>query len=173
MKALIVNLLQYAQLSQQPMQRESIDVVDLLNEIFQNLDIVIESTAAIIHVQAQARFVMGDRIQLVQLIQNLLSNSLKFTADEKPEISIHCSNETDKVLFSIADNGIGISKDNQHKVFDIFRREHTQKKYPGTGIGLAICRKIVERFKGEIWVDSTPGKGTTFFFTLNDNNVIP
>ena len=172
MKALIVNLLHYAQLSQEAVHNEEIDVAEMLAEVLQNLKPVIDETGADIHIVAEAPFLRGDRIQLLQLVQNLVNNSLKFIGNSKPEITIRCRNQSDKVLFSVADNGIGIATENQERIFEIFRREHTTKKYPGTGIGLAICRKIVARYKGRIWVESEQGKGTTFYFTLNDNNVI-
>ena len=172
MKALIVNLLHYAQLSQEAVHNEEINVAEMLAEVLQNLRSVIDDIGADIHIVAEVPVIRGDRIQLMQLVQNLVNNSLKFVGTNKPEITIHCRNQNDKVLFSVADNGIGIAKENQERIFEIFRRAHTTKKYPGTGIGLAICRKIVARYKGRIWVESEQGKGTTFYFTLNDNNII-
>jgi len=112
--------------------------------------------------------IYGDRVQLVQLIQNLLSNALKFTKSEHPSIHISCIHKEGEVEFAISDNGIGIARGDLNKVFDIFRRLSTEKTYPGTGIGLAICKKIVDRHQGRIWPESVPGKGTTFYFTLKD-----
>jgi signal transduction histidine kinase len=112
--------------------------------------------------------IYGDRIQLVQLIQNLLSNALKFTKSGKPQINIKCRNENGEIRFAISDNGIGIAEGDLLKIFEIFRRVNTDKAYPGTGIGLAICKKIVDRHHGKIWPESEPGKGTTFYFTLNE-----
>lgn len=172
MRELILNLLQYAQLSKQEVSWDEINVNELIGEVFQNLKSTIDSTGATITVIVESEIIKGDKIQLMQLVQNLVTNSLKFVDDKKPEIKIRCSKELDYVKFSVSDNGIGISKDSQGKIFDIFRREHTAKQYAGTGIGLAICKKIVDRHHGKIWLDSEPGKGTTFYFTLRDNNVI-
>lgn len=171
MRELISNLLQYAQLSKGELSWEDINVNDMVGEVLQNLKNRIEATGAIITINCQVKSMHGDRIQLMQLLQNLLTNSLKFVEDKKPVIKIHCAEETNHVLFSISDNGIGIAKESQNKIFEIFRREYTTTKYPGTGIGLSICKKIVERHKGRIWVQSEPGKGTTFYFTINEKNV--
>jgi signal transduction histidine kinase len=97
-----------------------------------------------------------------------LSNALKFTDREKPQVKIKCFRENDHVKFAVSDNGIGIARNDLNKVFEIFRRLHTKKEYPGTGIGLAICKKIVDRHGGKIWPESKPGAGTTFYFTLNE-----
>jgi len=172
MKELILNLLQYAQLSKEEVAFEEINVSELIGEVLQNLKSNIEASCATIDVDTEVDYIKGDRIQLMQLVQNLLTNSLKFIEAKTPEIKIKCRLHGHSVLFSVSDNGIGISKDNQSKVFEIFRREHTAMKYPGTGIGLSICKKIVERHKGKIWIESDLGKGTTFYFTLNDN-IIP
>jgi signal transduction histidine kinase len=107
-------------------------------------------------------------VQLLQLVQNLVSNALKFTDVEAPRVKISTRVQNGEVTFAVADNGIGINKADLHKVFQIFRRLNTKKDYPGTGIGLAICKKIVDRHHGKIWLESEPGKGTTFYFTLNE-----
>jgi signal transduction histidine kinase len=112
--------------------------------------------------------VCGDRVQLLQLMQNLLSNALKFTDTEAPRVNIRSEAENGHVKFAVSDNGIGIQQADLHKVFQIFRRLNTRKDYPGTGIGLAICKKIVDRHHGRIWPESEPGKGTTFYFTLHE-----
>ncbi|MCW3107375.1 MAG: domain S-box protein [Segetibacter sp.] len=171
MRELILNLLEYAQLSKEEVYWEEINVNELIGEVLQNLKGAIDTSAATITVNVETENIKGDKIQLMQLVQNLVANSLKFVED-KPEIKIQCRKEMERVIFSVSDNGIGIAKDNQGKIFEIFRREHTAKQYPGTGIGLSICKKIVDRHNGKIWLQSEPGKGTTFYFTLNDNNVV-
>ena len=109
-------------------------------------------------------------MQLVQLLQNLVGNALKFTVAERPQVQISCHCEKDSIVkFGITDNGIGIEKTEMEKVFEIFRRLNTAREYPGTGIGLAICKKIVDRHGGRIWAESQTGKGTTFYFTLDQN----
>jgi signal transduction histidine kinase len=97
-----------------------------------------------------------------------LSNALKFTDSKAPKIKINSMRENDHIKFAVSDNGIGIAEADMNKMFEIFRRLHTKKEYPGTGIGLAICKKIVDRHRGRIWPESKPGRGTTFYFTLNE-----
>jgi signal transduction histidine kinase len=150
------------------MVEQTINVEDLINEAVQNVHTSAENVNAQISIETNVKTVEGDRVQLVQLIQNLLSNALKFTDSESPKVKISGFREKGHVKFSVSDNGIGIEKDDMNKVFEIFRRLHTKKEYPGTGIGLAICKKIVDRHHGRIWPESKPGKGTTFYFTLNE-----
>ncbi|HYH14563.1 MAG TPA: ATP-binding protein, partial [Flavisolibacter sp.] len=168
MRELIQNLLHYSQLSKGEIAEESVEVNELVNQALQNLKSSLDTSRAQVTVENEVGFVFGDRVQLVQLIQNLISNALKFTDAAQPQIKITCKEENGRVKFAIADNGIGIAKSDLPKVFDIFRRLHTKKEYPGTGIGLSICKKIVERHRGKIWPESEPGKGTTFYFTLNE-----
>ena len=168
MRELIQNLLHYSQLSRGELVEETINVTDLVNEALQNLNTTVDASRAKIVVENEVETVQGDRVQLVQLLQNLLSNALKFTDADLPQVTIRCYRENDHVKFAVSDNGIGIEKDNLHKIFEIFKRLNTKKDYPGTGIGLAICKKIVDRHGGRIWPESEPGKGTTFYFTLND-----
>ena len=172
MKQLIQNLLHYSQLGKTELVEEQINVDELISEAIQNIRTSIEKSNAQITVQNDVKTVEGDRIQLVQLIQNLLSNALKFTDTESPKVKISGFHENGHVKFSVSDNGIGIAETDLNKVFEIFRRLHTKKLYPGTGIGLAICKKIVDRHRGRIWPESKPGKGTTFYFTLNEQKEI-
>lgn len=168
MRELIRNLLHYSQLGKGVLVEEKVNVKEMINEAIQNVRTSVEKTNAKISVEANVDTIEGDRVQLVQLIQNLLSNALKFTNSDKPEIKISSFKENGHVKFAIKDNGIGISQNDLHKIFEIFRRLHTKKEYPGTGIGLAICKKIVDRHHGRIWPESRPGQGTTFYFTLNE-----
>ena len=170
MRELIHNLLHYSQLGKSEVREEEIDVSELVNHALQNLRSSIEATGALITIEKEVESIYGDRVQLVQLIQNLLSNALKFTDRKHPRIKIRCWQENNHIRFSVSDNGIGIAGNDLNKVFDIFRRLSTEKEYPGTGIGLAICKKIVDRHGGRIWPESEPGKGTTFYFTLNEEH---
>jgi PAS domain S-box-containing protein len=170
MKALIQNLLEYSQLSREEVNKEEVSVNEIVNEAIQNLRSAIEMENAQISIENQYDTVYGDRVQLVQLVQNLLSNALKFTEAKEPIIKIKSAKENGHVIMSVSDNGIGISNEDQNKVFEIFRRLNTKKSYPGTGIGLAICKKIVDRHKGRIWPESNGNNGTTFYFTLNENS---
>jgi PAS domain S-box-containing protein len=168
MKQLIQNLLHYSQLSKGERVEETVRVEDIINEAVQNVRNSVDNSNAQITIETDVETIEGDRVQLVQLVQNLLSNALKFTDAQSPKIKISGVRENGHVKFSISDNGIGIAETDLNKVFEIFRRLHTKKAYPGTGIGLAICKKIVDRHNGRIWPESKPGKGTTFYFTLNE-----
>ncbi len=168
MKELIVNLLNYTQLTRDSIAEDIINVKDLIQEVIANMKASIESANAAIYVDSSVEHVKGDPVQLAQVIQNLLSNALKFTNETSPVIRISCVMENGHPRFSIADNGIGIDQSDTEKIFEIFRRLNTKKEYPGTGIGLAICKKIVDRHRGRIWPESSPGEGTTFHFTLHE-----
>jgi chemotaxis family two-component system sensor kinase Cph1 len=111
--------------------------------------------------------VVADVSQLTQLLQNLIGNALKFHGGEKPQIHIGAERRNDEWVVSVRDNGIGISPEFFDRIFVIFQRLHGKQEYPGTGIGLAVCKKIVERHGGAIWVESESGKGATFLFTLS------
>lgn len=123
-----------------------------------------EANAVITHDELPT--VEADSRQLAQLFQNLIHNSIKFRTDQKPQVHIGCRKEADNWLFSVKDNGIGIEPRHHDRIFQIFQRLNTQEQYPGSGIGLSICKKIVERHGGKIWVESEAGKGSTFYFTL-------
>ena len=108
----------------------------------------------------------ADLSQLAQLFQNLISNALKFRSERPPRIHIGVLREEGRWRFSVRDNGIGIDPQYGGRIFEIFQRLHTRSRYPGTGIGLAICKRIVEHLGGRIWVESRPGEGSTFYFTI-------
>jgi len=110
--------------------------------------------------------VMADNPQLVELFQNLIGNAIKFRGTEPPRVHISAGRNGNGWTFSVRDNGIGIAPEYAKRIFVIFQRLHSQEKYAGTGIGLAICQRIVERHGGHIWVESEVGKGATFYFTL-------
>ncbi|MGE5519627.1 MAG: PAS domain S-box protein [Candidatus Dadabacteria bacterium] len=166
MKILIRNLLNYSQLSRGEINREKINVNETILEALQNVKTSIDISRAEISIDNEVDSIYADHVQLVQVLQNLISNASKFTDSKRPEINIRCVKEDHHVKFSVSDNGIGIPDKDKGKVFEIFRRLHTKKQYSGTGIGLSICKKIVERHNGKIWLDSEVGRGTTFYFTL-------
>ena len=112
---------------------------------------------------------MADSTQLAQVFQNLIINGIKFQSEEAPLIYISAEKKAKEWVFSVQDNGIGIDPQYSERIFEVFKRLHTKEDYPGTGIGLAVCKKIVERHGGRIWVESELGKGSTFYFTLPIN----
>ena len=129
------------------------------------LQVVIqESAARVTHDPLPT--VMADDIQLGQLFQNLIGNALKYHNGNAPAVHIGCQRRDNDWLLSIRDNGIGIDPRFAEKIFVIFQRLHNREQYTGTGIGLAVSKRIVERHGGKIWVESAPGKGSTFYFTL-------
>jgi light-regulated signal transduction histidine kinase (bacteriophytochrome) len=107
-----------------------------------------------------------DGIQIIQLLQNLIGNAIKFRGTEPPKIHVGLEDKGENWLLYVRDNGIGLDMQFKERIFIIFQRLHTKGEYPGTGIGLAVCKRIVERHGGRIWVESEPGKGATFFFTI-------
>jgi light-regulated signal transduction histidine kinase (bacteriophytochrome) len=166
MEMLISGLLAYSQASRASgSPSEAVSVKELMDTVLKNLSATIEETGAEIIV-ADLPAVRGETVPLVHLFQNLISNSLKYRGKEKPHVKIDAAPEGLMWRFSVADNGIGIPKEFQIQIFGIFKRLHDRTEYPGTGIGLAICQKIVERCGGRIWVESEPGAGSTFYFTL-------
>jgi len=111
--------------------------------------------------------VLGDRGQLAQLFQNLIGNGIKYHAVRDPQVHVAAEQRENQWLVSVRDNGIGIPAKQHERIFEIFQRLHSQEAYPGTGIGLAVCRRIVHRHGGTIWVESEDGKGSAFCFTLS------
>jgi nitrogen fixation negative regulator NifL len=165
MQGLINDLLAYSRIGRSGSPREPTDCSGVLGRVLTDLKVAIEESGAVV-THGTLPEVMGDAAQLRQVFQNLISNAIKFRGQEPPRIHVSCERSGDDWLFSVRDNGIGIDPQYSDRIFVIFRRLHTKAEYPGTGIGLAICRRVVERHGGRIWVESEPGKGSTFFFTL-------
>ncbi|HVE12526.1 MAG TPA: ATP-binding protein, partial [Elusimicrobiota bacterium] len=165
MQTLIQDLLSYAHVSRGEQPRQVVESRLAYEEALGNLEALAAQCGADIRCDPLPR-VMADRSQLVQLFQNLLGNALKFRGSRPPEVRVHADRKGKQWQFSIQDNGIGIAPQYLERIFVIFQRLHARDVYPGTGIGLAICKKIVERHDGRIWAESTPGKGSTFRFTL-------
>ena len=167
MQRLILDLLAYSRVNTAGRQFEPTAMETVLKAALNNLtNAVKESQAIITHDPLPA--VMGDDKQLAQLFQNLLSNAVKFGGAQPPRIHISAKQTDGEWLFSVRDHGIGLDPQYADRIFVIFQRLHTREEYPGTGIGLAICKKIVERHGGRMWVESERGKGATFYFTLRD-----
>jgi light-regulated signal transduction histidine kinase (bacteriophytochrome) len=123
-----------------------------------------ESSATVTHDKLPT--IQGDKTQIGQLFQNLIGNALKYRDGDAPEVHVGCRQDGDQWLFSVRDNGIGFDPQFAQKIFVIFQRLHTKEKYSGTGVGLALCKKIVERHGGKIWAESDVSKGSKFFFTI-------
>ena len=159
-------LLKYATVGNSGEEPETVDLNQIIEIALVNLKVRIEETEATVEVGKMPK-VRAYSSQLTQLFQNLIGNAVKFRKpDVKPVIRVVCHDKGDRFLIKIIDNGIGIPADAKSRVFDIFQRLHTRTEYEGTGIGLAICQKIVQRHGGEIGVDSEEGKGATFYFSL-------
>jgi PAS domain S-box-containing protein len=137
----------------------------VVDQALKNLDMLIKDTKAKITV-GDLPTVVASKAELVQLFQNLIGNALKYRGEATPVIKISCEENVHEWVFSVEDNGIGIDPKYSEKIFDMFSRLHGKTQYSGTGIGLAICKKIVETHGGRIWVQSAPGKGSIFLFTL-------
>jgi signal transduction histidine kinase len=165
MERLIKDLLAYSRVGRGDKRLEPTDCSAILGQVLDNLRIVIEeSGAAVTHDPLPP--VMANATQLRQLFQNLISNALKFRGDESPLIHVSSKRNGKQSIFSVQDNGIGIEPQYAERIFIIFQQLHNRTDYPGTGIGLAICKKIVERHGGRIWVESEIGKGSIFYFTM-------
>lgn len=186
MKALLDDLLTYSRVGTRGMSLESTDCLAVLEDVLANLQVAIKESGAVITHDVLPT-IMADASQFVQLFQNLVSNAIKFRSKEPPRLHISAksiaeggrrkaglkseirnlkSEIKDGWLFSVRDNGIGIEPEYAERIFQIFQRLHTRTEYSGTGVGLAICKKIVERHGGHIWVESEPGRGSTFYFTM-------
>lgn len=165
MKALINDLLTFSRVGTHGKPFESINCTTVVERAIVNLKVAIEENQATITYPVLPE-VMGDANQLTQLFQNLIGNAIKFHGDAPPIIHISVEEQAQDWLFFVQDNGIGIEPDYAEQIFVIFQRLHSRADYSGTGIGLAVCKKIVERHGGRIWVQSELGKGSTFCFTL-------
>lgn len=165
MKKLIDDLLTYSRVGTRDTRFEPTDCTSPLDLAITNLSVTIDENHAII-TNDELPTVMVDASQISQLFQNLISNALKFRIKQPPRIHISAKQKGNEWIFSVQDNGIGIAPQYKDKIFMIFQRLHSEKDYTGTGIGLAICKRIVERHGGRLWVKSEVGKGSTFYFTL-------
>ena len=168
MQQLINDLLAVSKINAQNTFFEPADLSEILEEALENLQSLIHEKNAEITSATLPRLDV-DKIQIQSLFQNLIGNALKYNKTEFPKIDIGFENRPDEYRFSITDNGIGISPEFHQKIFLIFQRLHTRHDFSGSGIGLALCRKVVERHRGKIWVESEPEKGSTFYFTLPHN----
>ena len=165
MKQLIEDLLAYSRVGTRGRQLQDTDSGAALAKALTNLHGAQETSGAAVTHDPMPE-VLADPAQLVQLFQNLLGNAMKFRGDSPPRIHVAAETRDEVSVFAVSDNGIGIDPQYSDRIFMMFQRLHNKTEYPGTGIGLAICKKIVERHGGRIWVESQPGRGATFGFTL-------
>jgi PAS domain S-box-containing protein len=165
MQALVDDLLAFARLGASPAPAEPVECMALVERVLQQLQAAVLDSGAVVTYQ-NLPTLHGQKSQLRQLFQNLIDNAIKFRGKEAPRVTISAQRQDRHWLFIVADNGIGIDPAYAERIFVIFRRLHSRDDYPGTGIGLAICKKIVEGHGGRIWVESQPGQGTRFLFTL-------
>lgn len=167
MDTMLTDLLSYSRANSQALNKTPINLQDVMVIVSNNLRASLYEKEAQLDIDYEKLpIIKGSQTHLIQLFQNLISNSIKFTGDKKPLVKVSCVPRDEEFVISIQDNGIGIDTKNQETIFEMFRRLHTREEYEGTGIGLATCKKIVERHGGEIWVDSVMGEGSTFYFSL-------
>jgi PAS domain S-box-containing protein len=169
---LINDLLLYSRVGMRGKGLESTDCETVLNQSLNNLKVAIEENGAVV-THDPLPTVMADHLQLGQLFQNLIGNAIKFRGNEPPRIHVSAGRKGNVWTFSVRDNGIGIAPEYAQRIFVIFQRLHGRNEYDGTGIGLAICKRIVERHGGRIWAESEVGKGATFYFTLPASKAEP
>ncbi len=165
MQRLIQDLLAYSRVTTRGHGFERVDCHALLEEVLDDLRLAVDESRTVVTHDVQLT-VMADRGQLGQVFQNLIGNAIKFKSQEPPWVHISAEWKDAEWRFAIRDNGIGIDPKYADRIFVVFQRLHSIAEYPGTGIGLAICKKIIERHSGRIWVESQLGKGATFHFTL-------
>lgn len=166
MHSMVSDLLEYSRVTSHAEPFHLVDVWSAVGTALENLRTSIEESGAEVSV-GELPNILGDQSQVIALVQNLIANAIKYRApDRPPRIRIEAERREGDYLFSVRDNGIGIDSAYTKDIFVIFKRLHTQQAYPGTGIGLALCKRIVERHRGIIWVESIPGEGSTFFFTI-------
>ena len=169
MQTLINDLLAYSRLGTRGKEYEPTDCTAVFDLALANLKMAIEESGAVV-VCSPLPTVIADKLQFGQLLQNLIGNALKYHGDEPPRVHITAEQKGHEWVFSVRDNGIGIDPRYAERIFVIFQRLHTREERSGTGIGLAICKKIVERHGGRIWVESQVGSGATFYFTIPIGN---
>ena len=169
LEQLIEDLLSYARLNSEARPLGPVDVADVAEEVIHLLDAAIVESHAQVSAGALPE-INGDRTQLVQLLLNLIGNGIKYRSDRTPLVHVSAKRGDRGWVFSVADNGIGIDGKHHEKIFEVFKRLHTQVEYSGTGIGLSVCRRVVERHGGKIWITSAAGEGSTFSFTIPDTS---
>jgi light-regulated signal transduction histidine kinase (bacteriophytochrome) len=165
MRTMIKDLLEYSRVTKKSTPFSPTDLNEVLNSALDNLKASIEGNGAKIIADALPT-AMADASQMLQLFQNLIANAIKFRSNDPPRVEIHCRKSEGEWRFCVRDDGIGFEQRYAERIFLIFQRLHARSAYPGSGIGLAVAKKIVERHGGRIWAESQVGKGSSFYFTL-------
>ncbi len=165
MRQLIEDLLAYSRVARRPAEFALTDCQAICARAIEGLRAAIEESAAVV-TYGPLPALLADPARLSQLFSNLIGNALKFRAEQPPHVHISADRKGSEWLFAVRDNGIGIDPAHAEKIFEIFQRLHGKQQYPGTGVGLALCKMIVQSHGGRIWVESQPGQGATFYFTL-------
>jgi light-regulated signal transduction histidine kinase (bacteriophytochrome) len=165
MQGMIKDLLNYSRMDTRHGRCPPVNLDKVLDQALSNLRMAIDESGAVID-HGVLPAVCADESQMLHLLQNLIGNALKFRTKDAPRIAIAAQEKPDEIVVSVTDNGIGIDPQFSERIFQIFQRLHPRSEYPGNGIGLAFCKKIVEGHGGRIWVESSPGKGSKFYFTL-------
>ena len=167
MQRIIQDLLTYSRVSSRGAEFKPVNMKNVIDTVTDNLYSAIKESAAKIVVETLP-IVPADETQMILLLQNLIGNAIKFRGQKQPQIHVWAKHEDRQWVFAVTDNGIGIAPENHDTIFQIFQRLFTHEEVPGTGIGLAVCKRIVDRHGGRIWVESVVGEGSTFFFTIPD-----
>jgi light-regulated signal transduction histidine kinase (bacteriophytochrome) len=166
MQRLVADLLAYSRVGSQGAHLKPVVMADIVKSVLLSLGPLIRETDAIVEVTTPLPTVLADDLQLMQLLQNLIGNAIKFRSDRPPRVAIAAARHEDRWRIAVQDNGIGIEPRFAERIFQMFQRLHENGRYEGSGIGLAIAKRIVERHNGKIWLEPTDGGGTTFYFTL-------
>ena len=167
MQELIRDILDYSRMDTGKETFKPVDLSRVVEEVLVSLKAAIVESGATVTYDRLPKIVV-DKAQMSSLLQNMIDNAIKFRSEEPPNVHISAERKGDEWIFQVQDNGIGIEPEFTERIFDVFKRLYAWEEYPGTGIGLAICKKIIERHSGRIWVESEPGKGSTFNFTIPD-----
>jgi light-regulated signal transduction histidine kinase (bacteriophytochrome) len=165
MQTLIQDLLAFSRVGRADAKVVSVDCEAAMAEVLLTLGPAIRESGAVV-TYTSLPVVRMEASQMTQVFQNLIANAIKFHGEQPPKISVQAERAGPEWLFSVSDNGIGIAPENAETVFVVFHRLHTRSEYPGNGIGLAICKKVIERNGGKIWIEPSAGQGSTFKFTL-------
>ena len=165
MQRMIDDILAYSRVSTRGQDPEPVPLASAVENAVENQKVAIDKSGATVSWGALPTLA-ADPAQMTQLFQNLIGNAIKFRGDEAPRVNISAEENRDDWVIRVSDNGIGIPPEQHERIFEMFQRLHTESEFPGTGIGLAICARVVKRHGGRIWVESEPGEGATFHIQL-------